>query len=137
MIKEKSLVGVTSLLGHPWSFIRICAISILFFVSVVLIQPEAVFERSQSYDMMANIATETQWSIALFLIACFYTYTLCASHKTLSIVGGLFSFAALSTISLCFFLSAGLFTPGGALFGAMAMQTLVATFNSAFNWHVV
>ncbi len=137
MFKAKALTGVTGLLAHPWSFIRFCVISILFFVSLILVQPESVFDRSQSYDMMALIATETQWAAALFTIACFYTYTLCANHRTLSIVGGLFSFAALSTISMCFFLSAGLFTPGGALFGAVAMQTLVATFNSAFNWHVV
>lgn len=118
--------------SHPWKMMRLFTIAVLFWLSLVFAMPNDTFERSMSYDLMQELASENAWSVILGAIGTLYTIAMFRNWHYVMIALGLISFVALATISICFLVSGGFFTAGAGLYGAMAMQSLLTSMNGIF-----
>jgi hypothetical protein len=118
--------------SHPWKMLRLFTIAILFWLATVFSMPNDTFERSASYDLMQELASENTWGVILALLGVSYTIAMFRNWHYVMIALGLISFVALATISICFLISGGFFTAGAGLYGAMAMQSLLTSMNGIF-----
>lgn len=119
--------------AHPWKMVRLFTIAVLFWLALVFVMPNDTFERSATYDLMQELASENTWATILAALGIFYSVALFKRWYYVVIALGLMCFVALATISICFLISGGFFTAGAGLYGAMAMQSLLASMNGIFN----
>ena len=137
MTKTAMANWMDDVFSHPWKMLRLFTVAILFWLAMVFSMPNDTFERSTSYDLMQELASEDTWAAILALLGLSYTIAMFRGWHYVVIALGLMSFTALATISICFLISGGFFTAGAGLYGAMAMQSLFASMNGIFNRHDV
>lgn len=118
--------------SHPWKMMRLFTVAVLFWLAIVFSMPNDTFERSASYDLMQELASENTWATILAALGISYSVALFRRWYYVIVVLGLMCFVALATISICFLISGGFFTAGAGLYGAMAMQSLLTSMNGIF-----